>query len=122
MSEPQTEVNNEVVTDHAADTLYERAKTRQTALLGKLNDLSDEEWDELTHRMSQHFQRELNARGLMLVSRLGASTIPVEPLREAVAEVRKSVAFVDRGGEFHLTTDDVVALLRAALSSEETPT
>jgi len=51
------------------DGLYQRAQTRATPLLTKLADLSDEEWGELTHRMTKHFERELGNRGMVIVSK-----------------------------------------------------
>lgn len=49
------------------DGLYQRAQTRATPLLSKLADLSEEDWDELTHRMRKHFTREMAVRGLVFV-------------------------------------------------------
>ncbi len=50
------------------DGLRDRAKHGGTPLLVKLAALSDDEWAELTHRMTKHFKREITARGLTLVA------------------------------------------------------
>jgi hypothetical protein len=47
--------------------LRARAERGGTSLLDKLATLTDEEWDELTHRMQKHFQRELDRRGYAIV-------------------------------------------------------
>ena len=49
------------------DGLRDRALRGGTSLLDKLAGLTDAEWDELTHRMTKHFQRELAARGMVIV-------------------------------------------------------
>jgi hypothetical protein len=49
------------------DGLFQRAQTRETPLLSKLADLSDDEWAELTHRIIKHFQRVMADKGYVLV-------------------------------------------------------
>lgn len=50
------------------DGLRDRARQGGTPLLDKLAALTDDEWAELTHRMSKHFERELHRRGLVIVA------------------------------------------------------
>jgi hypothetical protein len=83
-------------TPQTEDGLFQRAQTRATPLLRKLANLTDDEWSELTHRMTKHFDRELARRGMVVVPAAQART--EAPDVERVQTLAEDVRYASGNG------------------------